>query len=195
MDIRARRTRAMLFSALEQLLEEKTLEEVSISEICELSTVRRGTFYRHFDDKYDFVKQYFASVTEKLMAEIEASEADVDMDDLETYAPRMHAGLIAFFLEHRGMARRNLQKGVLSDTIDMMVHQAAQGITERIESYCAASGRKLDTPAEFISYFHTAGMIHTLRWWLNSEQPIPAEELEQRCTRFLMRLVDDSSKS
>ena len=46
MDNRMTRTRAMLRDALEKLLDEKSFEDISVSEICELSTVRRATFYR-----------------------------------------------------------------------------------------------------------------------------------------------------
>jgi len=181
----------MLFNAVEKLLEEKNLEDISVSEICNLSTVRRGTFYRHFDDKYDFARQYFASITEQLMADIMASDESADIDDLETYAAGMHARLIAFFQEHSEMARRNLQKGVLSETIDMAVAQAAKGITERIEFKRQLEGSANTMPAEFVSYFYTAGMVHTLRWWLNGNTSITADEMVEHCTSFLMRIITE----
>lgn len=34
------------------------------------------------------------------------------------------------------------------------------------------------------------GMIHTLRWWLINNEPIPAEELEQNSTMFLVNYLD-----
>ncbi len=33
-------------------------------------------------------------------------------------------------------------------------------------------------------------MIHTLRWWLINNELIPAKELEQNSTMFLMNYLD-----
>lgn len=44
MDIRRQRTRALLVQAFEELSRTKALQEISVSEICELATVRRGTY-------------------------------------------------------------------------------------------------------------------------------------------------------
>ncbi|MBR5259048.1 MAG: TetR family transcriptional regulator [Eggerthellaceae bacterium] len=63
MDIRRQRTRALLVQAFEELSRTKALQEISVSEICELATVRRGTFYKHFEDKDDFFRYYLTTVT------------------------------------------------------------------------------------------------------------------------------------
>lgn len=44
--------------ALIKLLEEKTLNNVSISEICEAAQVGRASFYRNFETKEDVLKAY-----------------------------------------------------------------------------------------------------------------------------------------
>ncbi len=52
LDPRIRRTRQMLFTAMEELLSEKDFEDISVQDIADRSTVNRATFYDHFPDKF-----------------------------------------------------------------------------------------------------------------------------------------------
>src|SRR3954469_23016068 len=51
-DPRIRRTRQMLFTALEELLAEKGFDAITMQHLAERSTVNRGTIYAHFKDKF-----------------------------------------------------------------------------------------------------------------------------------------------
>lgn len=51
-DPRIRRTRQMLFKAFQDLLTEKTFDQISVQDITERSTLNRATFYDHFTDKF-----------------------------------------------------------------------------------------------------------------------------------------------
>ena len=54
-DVRVERTHKQLFKALLELLGDTTFEELSVSKICEKSGVHRATFYKHFNNKYEFL--------------------------------------------------------------------------------------------------------------------------------------------
>lgn len=42
-----------IFSAYLQLIEEKSIDKITVSEICEIANINRSTFYRHYYDIYD----------------------------------------------------------------------------------------------------------------------------------------------
>ncbi len=54
-DIRVTRTYNQLINGLIILLKEKCFDDVSVMEICEASGVHRATFYKHFNDKFEFL--------------------------------------------------------------------------------------------------------------------------------------------
>ena len=191
MDIRMTRTRAMLRDALEKLLDEKSFEDISVSEICELSTVRRATFYRHFKDKNDFYEWFLQTMTDQFLAE--AGEAD-EVGSLEEYTRYMHRKLIEFSLENRGLFRRNIGKTALAGSLDMLMSQAATGIAEKVSAEAERRGVALSHSPEFISMFYAGGMVHTLRWWLTNEMPISADALEEGSTDFLLRFLGFETK-
>jgi AcrR family transcriptional regulator len=52
-DERIRRTHERLGKALVQLIQEKPIDEVTVQEVLDRSSVGRSTFYLHFRDKND----------------------------------------------------------------------------------------------------------------------------------------------
>ncbi len=52
LDPRVKRTRRMLFQALEDLLARKEFEAISMQDIAGQSTLNRGTIYLHYKDKF-----------------------------------------------------------------------------------------------------------------------------------------------
>lgn len=183
MDIRTQRTYHLLLGAFEQLLAEKNVEEITVSEICERSTVRRGTFYRHFADKQAFFRFYLQSITTRFL---EQMGADEHPESLKPYAQHMHLALISFFEEKRGMVLHVLGPNMPAETLDSIVVQIARGIEERITVYGQAKGIELAASARFLSLHYAGGLIHTLREWISDGKPIPKEELVHISTNALM---------
>ena len=52
LDPRVKRTREMLLRAFEELLCTKPLQEISVQDIADRSTLNRATFYDHYTDKF-----------------------------------------------------------------------------------------------------------------------------------------------
>jgi len=65
-DMRIIKTKEALHNALLELLNEKTLEVISISEICRKAKINRGTFYLHYKQVEDLFEEYFKEITADL---------------------------------------------------------------------------------------------------------------------------------
>ncbi|MDN6250020.1 MAG: TetR/AcrR family transcriptional regulator, partial [Tetragenococcus koreensis] len=50
-------TKVKIKQALIQLLNQKHLEEITVSDITRNSQINRGTFYLHYLDKYDLIEK------------------------------------------------------------------------------------------------------------------------------------------
>jgi AcrR family transcriptional regulator len=72
LDPRIKRTRQLLHRAFNELLAEKSFEEITVHDIAERSTVNRATFYDHFPDKFalleDIIAENFRAMLEVRMA-------------------------------------------------------------------------------------------------------------------------------
>src|SRR5580704_12616820 len=79
-DPRIRRTRQMLFQAFQELLAEKTFDQISVLDLAERSTLNRATFYDHFTDKFALLE---AMVGERFRTLIDVRTAE-NVDTCET---------------------------------------------------------------------------------------------------------------
>ena len=57
MDRRVRKTKKQLRQGLTQLLEKKSIKDITVKELSDLVDINRGTFYLHYKDVFDMVEQ------------------------------------------------------------------------------------------------------------------------------------------
>ncbi|MFD1849717.1 TetR/AcrR family transcriptional regulator [Oceanobacillus bengalensis] len=68
-DLRVVKTKRTLQTAFIQLLQEKTLDKITVSELCRSSGITRRTFYLHYQN----VTKYVEEIIESLLNELEQS--------------------------------------------------------------------------------------------------------------------------
>lgn len=71
-DPRIRRTRKLLQSALGDLLQTKSFEDISVHDITEAATVNRATFYDHYTDKFALLEAMVAGGFHELLYQRQA---------------------------------------------------------------------------------------------------------------------------
>ena len=65
-DPRIKRTRQLLFKALQELLAEKGFDAITMQDIAERSTLNRGTIYDHFADKFGLLEAMISEQFQQL---------------------------------------------------------------------------------------------------------------------------------
>ncbi|MEU4385639.1 TetR/AcrR family transcriptional regulator [Promicromonospora sp. NPDC023805] len=112
-DRRVRRTHATLHSALIQLVEQKDLGQVSVSDVVEAAGVSRSTFYDHYRDVHELAEAACTSMIDSLIESVpvldpglidtpEGPEGSL-LDFFTNLAE--HAGLYRSLLGPQGSAR------------------------------------------------------------------------------------------
>ena len=67
-DRRARRTRAALHAALLELIAERPLNRIAVSDITKRANVNRSTFYEHYDDVHELAAEACTRTFDELIA-------------------------------------------------------------------------------------------------------------------------------
>lgn len=65
LDLRQRKTRALLVKALAELMEERPFSELSVVDICSRAMVHRTTFYAHFNDKRELLSYLLSQLEQE----------------------------------------------------------------------------------------------------------------------------------
>ncbi|WP_077604935.1 TetR/AcrR family transcriptional regulator [Oceanobacillus sojae] len=82
-DLRVIKTKKTFHEALVKLLKNKPLDSISVSEICKLAKVNRGTFYLHYEQKECLFEEYFKVVMEDLEDSYQGAYQDLQVQPHE----------------------------------------------------------------------------------------------------------------
>ena len=75
-DVRVIRTYDQLSKSLISLLTKKSFDDISVSEICDSAQVHRATFYKHFNDKFEFLNFCFSNELSKIGFDVSKKKAN-----------------------------------------------------------------------------------------------------------------------
>jgi AcrR family transcriptional regulator len=81
-DIRAERSAKMLYDALMEILEKKSFDKVTVSDLSQVSTVSRATFYRNFDEITDLLYWKCDQEFRKVLTAFTQSDPDLTKEDV-----------------------------------------------------------------------------------------------------------------
>lgn len=177
-DFRIRRTRERLGAALIALLQDKSMDEVTIRGVLVRADVGRSTFYVHYRDKDDL-----------LLSQLE--------DGLEMWSnilstnrekSRRVAAVTEYF-GHVGSARKLYRSLVAAGRIQIYFDLAhgyfARGISRRLKEMGIAMPAKpgLDPHSHALA----GNLVALLRWWLDHGAPEPPEDMDQLFHRMLWK--------
>ena len=79
-DPRTRRSRSALETALRELIAERDLSRISISDITKRADVNRSTFYEHYTDMHDLAAAACTAMFDELIASTPMFDLDLSLD-------------------------------------------------------------------------------------------------------------------
>ena len=66
-------TKGIIIEAMKQLLKEQRFDRITVQSIIDRAHCSRGTFYRHFKDKYDIMNYYYLETNRDILSNSELS--------------------------------------------------------------------------------------------------------------------------
>lgn len=153
-------TRRAIVEAFMKLLQNKSLDKITVKEIIELAEINRNTFYYYFQDIYDLLENVFRDESERFR-----SELNPDSSFEEEYMR-----LAAFFHEHKDAIihiYNSKSRTVLSNYLEEGTRHFVAQFVEK-----AAAGTKLSKNGlEYITCYYTYGIIGLSMRWIEKKMP------------------------
>lgn len=100
-DSRVVRTKNDLRNGLLTLLQSKSLEKISVKEICEYTSINKMTFYKHYDDKYDLLDDCVRTVAHSIIAELQPNYFAIDQREYPDLLANFAVTVIDTCLDHK----------------------------------------------------------------------------------------------
>ncbi len=185
-DLRITKTKAALTNAFYTMLEEMSLEEITVNDLCEKAEVRRATFYKHFDDKNDFIIYLIKDVREKFETEVWAHES-TGYPNREYYKKYVET-LMAYLVKRKDAIKNIVLSSARSTLIETFSQQNLKDTKKRLEESQAAGMQLISTPAVVASML-VGGTARAIVDWFEDEQRCPLDVLLKEISKIIDRVL------
>jgi AcrR family transcriptional regulator len=169
-DERIRRTHERLGKALVKLIQEKPLDEVTVQEVLDRSSVGRSTFYLHFRNKDDLLlsqlEEFLETMSTALSVRKEVSHRVAPVAELF-----VHIG------DQQKLYRALADSGRLNDFFDLAQGYFARGIEQRLTE-SKRLPNLLQRELAVRAFALTGCLLSLLRWWLDRGAKEPPSDMD-----------------
>ena len=174
-DLRVRRTKKALFTAFVGLVREKTIDEITVNELCESAGIRRATFYKHYTDKYDFLTAFVCFLRDNFDQAIKnAGTPSLTTDYYVAYAKR----IVSFICENEVAVDNIFRSNIFPTVMYTIVDQNYKDTCERLRA-SVASGMQLCASVEVVASMCSGGVGTTIYRWLESGKKTSPDQLAE----------------
>ena len=178
----------MFFDAVHSLLQEKSIEEISVADIANRACLNRGTFYDHYTDKFALLEGWVESRFQELL-----SQRNIHFDGSCAYA------LVGITLATCDYLADAPQAGCpngrqMEKHFESAIVSVVQGM---ILSGLARHSPQSEFRLELLAASITGAIYGAAREWANSSGRQPAEEVADlifRLFRTTMLSVNQSNE-
>lgn len=179
-DRRVRRTKKMLTQALTELMQVKSVNEITVRELTELADMNRGTFYLYYRDIFDMLEK----TEDELFCRLDEIMTAHEQEMVSDQAKPILLDLFRFIRENQDMCRV-----LLSPHGDMNFLQRLYDVI-REKSHLIMKDRLSDTAEEEFNYrygFAVFGCAGLIRAWVNRECREPDLQMAELADALILR--------
>ena len=175
-DRRVRKTKAQLVQGLIRLMREKDIKDISVKELSDLVDINRGTFYLHYSDIYDMVKQIEDDLFIQFTAVLKK-----DLADPQKLSSHYEMLLDVFKVLD---SNRELTQVLIGPHGDLtFVNRMKDMVKEQLRSLFP---KELNEPSfEYLYAFIVSGYVGVFETWLRSTSPLSEEYIATLCTKLI----------
>lgn len=176
-DRRVKRTKKALRDALLTLLEEKSINQISVTELTTLADVNRATFYFYYTDLIDMLQQIQNDLYQSFQEIISESPATITtIEGFTEYAEN----LFNYCKSHESLVRFIVN----NDTNNQLYKQIQTLMLNNIPN----SKELFDetNPARYSTNFVLNAMVGIMIDWMDEGMTIPPHELAEFCAHIYL---------
>lgn len=180
-DLRVVRTKEAIRNALVDLIEEKGFETITVKDITTKANINRGTFYAHYQDKFDLMNKWLEEVTQQIY-NIRKQEIPKFIANLENNSKPTLIPIFSLVFEYIYENNR-FMKAVLSSKGDLNFQTKLKDfmwkiLFENIPNELIKEENLLVQKQYLFSYISSAH-IGLIQQWLNSGMLETPQEMAQ----------------
>lgn len=214
-DLRVRRTQKLIRDALISLLEEHSLDSITVGDITERAMVSRTVFYRYYHDKYELIERMFEENIAALQHDIDPwrqmllnkldTQTNSDVwgelfGEVAEAVPTVEPWTRFFnhFAEHERMYRAFFNEEKNSWFSTKMRIYIINKLSPQLGQLAYILGRpsiaeRIVFSKDLIPTIIATQVIEMVRWWLKNYKPLSADQMGRYCYRLICAVLKDAA--
>lgn len=182
MDQRTKLTKQLIQNSFFELLSKKNLNQITVTELCALSEINRGTFYKYYQDIYDLKNKIYNEYFEKITDTFKKS-------GITANAYEILYDLLSTVKNNKFISYLILDSELLNNPSVLKVVNFAY---EKKLNECKKINPNLDEKQfELLFYYICSGNISTIRKWVKQDFPENIEFLCKTLEKFNNSLFEN----
>ncbi|MEG1529429.1 MAG: hypothetical protein RR405_03650 [Clostridia bacterium] len=173
-DLRIIRTRKLLSSTLLDMMEEVSIEKISVIDLCNRAMVNRATFYAHFEDKYHLLSFALDELKDDVYAKF---TNDFEVNSPSEMLKALMNMAIDFIYDERNHITNVISNNRNEKVISTINDSLCQSIKYQFSKYKDTYEMKI--PIQLISCFIAGGMVNLALWCIDNHDKCTCEELNE----------------
>ncbi|MBZ0301758.1 MAG: TetR/AcrR family transcriptional regulator [Anaerolineae bacterium] len=185
LDRRVQRTRALLRSALIQLVDEKGYDAVTIQDITERANLGRTTFYLHYESKDDLMLDHHADFASQLTLRAMSTDelmGDNPPDDLEALLQELADHKQIYFALMRARHIDMVKRGIQRQMADNLLGNLRRAYPDR-EPLLAI---------DMLTNYIAGAYFSMIDWWLTNRTERSAKDVATLLHRLQRAAIRDA---
>lgn len=178
-DPRALRTRTALIDAFKDLLEDKTLQKITITDITKRADIARHTFYNHYQTKQDLLVHLIDSVLDQFFSGLKDWNFYLANSKEELV---MYTSFFQSWVDNADIAKLLMSVDIDNLVVDRLKDYFTQYYYQRIEKVMPDVNPII---AQYIVNFNAYSLMGVLKPWFADNMRFPPEVL----AGFLIQLT------
>jgi AcrR family transcriptional regulator len=160
-DRRVRRTQKLLKDSLISLMQEKEFKNISVKDITERADLNRGTFYLHYTDIYQLLKE----IEDEILSDFQSMINDYHLDGNEHSLLKIFTPIVHYVVDNRPVCKIMFENNASSDFMHRFHQLIYDNAYQPVQMIFSFNKREYyDIFFEYATY----GIIGLIKKWLNT---------------------------
>ncbi|MGX0277766.1 AcrR family transcriptional regulator [Staphylococcus haemolyticus] len=164
-DLRVQKTHQALITSFSDLLQTKSFEQITVQDLCANANVRRSTFYRHFNDKYDLLNHVVGTLIDHFR---KLYLPDINPDNPRQFFEKLMRDVLTFIHDNKDIVRSVITLNFYDEVYTIFYEQIYKAVQKQIE-FDRQSGQ-FYVDVTIYGEFLTGGILSVITNWIQHGQ-------------------------
>ncbi len=165
-------------NALINLLDNKDFEDITVKEICQTASVNRSTFYLHYENTYDLLKETIENLYKDFFSRYDSNLSmdrinNKSNDDLFLITPKYLKPYLSFVYDNKKIFKLMYFKNEVFNGRNMY----EIWLDKIFKPILSKFNVKNEEEQSYIMLFHLQGLIGLIMEWVKNDCKMPIDDL------------------